>query len=143
MASPEQNIEKLKALPFWGAFTEPQQVFLNNAAMGAPLEEAYLTAYPNTSQKTLLPSLGITLSKVRIKKALEAIGINNTNPIVSKQEAMELLSKHLRKTEDPTVVVKLLGTYSKIAGWDVEPDADDEIPLDKLVAAVEKKRKQA
>lgn len=138
----EEKLEKLKAYKDWNKFTPPQQKFLQNMAQGMLSEDAYSDAYPDTRQVALLPQTAQMLSRAGIRKALDSIGIDVSKPLVSQKEAMELLSKHLRKADDPSVLVKLLSTYAKIAGWDKKTDKDDEPPsLDKLVAAVEKKRK--
>ncbi len=63
--------------------------------------------------------------------------------IVSKSEALELISAQLRRSDiENAPMVKLLALYSKLNGWDAEkPEHPEEVDMDKLVAAVEKKRK--
>lgn len=64
------------------------------------------------------------------------------NGIITKREAQELLSAQLRNPHlDSELFVKVLSLYSKIAGWDKEPDSAPETNLDELVVQVERKRK--
>lgn len=65
---------------------------------------------------------------------------------ITKQEALELLSLHLRnpKTDDETLV-KLMAMYSKLQGWDKpeKPAPADEVDIPALVAEIERRRKLA
>ena len=67
-------------------------------------------------------------------------------PLITKREALRLLSVQLRKPRiDGAEFCKVLALYSKLSGWDEEDSpnpGDEEVNLDKLVAAMEKKRKQ-
>jgi hypothetical protein len=64
--------------------------------------------------------------------------------IVSKEEALELISDQLRRPEiEDASMVKLMTLYSKLSGWEnVEPSQPEEtVDMKKLIAAVEKRRK--
>lgn len=63
--------------------------------------------------------------------------------IISKDEALMLLSAHIRKPDlDGGTLLKLIALYSKLQGWDAETKKPaDEPNMDQLVAAIEKKRK--
>jgi hypothetical protein len=66
--------------------------------------------------------------------------------LVSKQEALELISAQLRKPDlNPSQFAKLLKLQSQLSGWKPtqQPDPDGEPSIDQLVAAVEKKRRAA
>ena len=64
--------------------------------------------------------------------------------IVSKNEAMELLSKQMRRPEiDDATLVKLVTLYSKLNRWGEEPTPSTEPDMDALVAALERKRRES
>lgn len=139
----EEKLAKLQEFDGWLSFTPPQQAFLNNMAEGLKPTEAFMKAYPDTKAKSMIFATQQMMCRVGVKRALASIEIDVRKPLVSRQEAMELLSIHLRKIEDPDKLVKVLNTYAKIAGWGKEEtdEQEDTVPMDKLVAAVEKKRR--
>lgn len=138
----EEKIAKLQTFEHWLGFTEPQRKFLLAMAEGLKPHEAFIKAYPDTKAPSLVFATQQMMCRVGIKKALAFIEIEFRKPTVSRTEALELLSTHLRKIDDPDKLVKLLGVYAKIAGWGKEEkNLDEEVPMDKLVAAVEKKRR--
>lgn len=139
----EEKLAKLQEFDGWLSFTPPQQAFLNNMAEGLKPTEAFMKAYPDTKAKSMIFATQQMMCRVGVKRALASIEIDVRKPLVSRQEAMELLSIHLRKIEDPDKLVKVLNTYAKIAGWgkDETDEQEDTVPMDKLVAAVEKKRR--
>jgi hypothetical protein len=64
---------------------------------------------------------------------------------ISKEEALELLSTAIRNPKIETgTLIKLVSLYSKMEGWEKAEPAQPEEAIDmaKLIAAVEKKRKQ-
>lgn len=137
----EEKIAKLKEFEGWLTFTDSQRVFLDGMAKGLKPVEAMKIAYP--ANNGIVVATKHMLTRVGIKQALSIIGEDYDTPLVSKSEALKLLSRHLRKSYDSAEVVKLLSLYSKLSGWDKEEEAEsEEVSLDKLVAAVEKKRKQ-
>ncbi len=142
MATYEENIIKLRRSENWLSFTDSQRVFLEGVAQGMKPIEAMKRAYPDN--KGIVVATKSMLSRVGIQQCLNLIGVEYTHADVSKSEALKLLSRHLRKpTIDSAELVKVLSLYSKLAGWnkDEETDPGDEVSLDRLVAAVEKKRK--
>jgi hypothetical protein len=64
--------------------------------------------------------------------------------LVTKEEALELLSKQMRKANlASNVFARLANTYAKLAGWKpTSQDEPKEASLDQQVLAAEKKRKQ-
>jgi hypothetical protein len=63
---------------------------------------------------------------------------------VTKQEALEILSGHLRNPEvEPNVFVKLAALYSRLMGWRATdaPSDDEGDAVNKLVLAAERKRR--
>ena len=61
---------------------------------------------------------------------------------VTRSEALELLSRHMRDSAiAPNVLVKLTTMYAKIAGWKHAPEPEDETDINRLIAAEERKRK--
>lgn len=138
----EEKIAKLREYEGWFDFTDSQRVFLDGMAKGLNPTASYKVAYPDTRATAVAVALGAMMTRVGIRKALSIIGIDNKTPSFSKKEAMELLTRHLRKTDDPAVLVKLLSIYSKFAGWEEEAeDPGETVDMNKLVEAVEKKRR--
>lgn len=140
----EESIAKLRQFEGWLTFTDPQRVFLDGVAKGLQPIEAMKVAYPDN--KGIVVATKSMLSRVGIQQALDLIGVEYSHANVSKEEALKLLSKHLRKPAiDSAELVKLLSVYSKLSGWDKEDDPKDPegtVNLDKLVAAIEKKRRE-
>lgn len=69
---------------------------------------------------------------------------NTIEKVLSKQEALELLSAQLRRSDiESEPFLKIMQLYSKIAGWDKEPTPKPkpEPSLDELVTAIERERK--
>lgn len=66
-------------------------------------------------------------------------------PLVTKADALRLLSDQLRKRGVKSEeFIKVLSLYSKLQGWDKDDEPRtpcEEVSLDKLVAAIEKKRR--
>ena len=65
--------------------------------------------------------------------------------ILTKRTALELLSEQIRKPDiDAAGLIKCLNVYGKLAGWFDEQSSpsSDRDSIDKLVSAVEAKRKQ-
>ena len=64
--------------------------------------------------------------------------------LVTKSEALRLISTHLRKKDlEVGQLIKLVALQAKIAGWDKSKEPTNEANIDKLVAAVERRRKAA
>lgn len=142
----EDKLEKLKAGKYWEEFTEQQRQFLiYMAESDFDLLDSYRKAYPHVKLQAATFSAYGMMQSISLKEALESIGYQKEKKeTVSKKEALELMSRHLRKnTLDPETLVKLMGVYAKLAGWekDKKDEPDQEISMDKLVTALEKKRK--
>lgn len=142
----EEKIDKLKNGQYWDEFTDAQRNFLlNMAASDFALLDSYRKAYPNVKASASTFSAYGMIQSLAVKAALESIGYQREKKeVVSKKEAQELMSYHMRKTGlEPETLVKLMGVYAKLAGWEKEKETDpgEEMSMDKLVAAVEKKRK--
>lgn len=138
----EEKIAKLREYEGWFDFTDSQRVFLDGMAQGLNPTNSYKRAYPDTRGTAVAVALGAMMTRVGIRKALSIIGIEKKQTPFSKKEAMGLLTTHLRKTDDPAVLVKLLAIYSKFAEWEADAEAPDEtVDMNKLVEAVEKKRR--
>lgn len=142
MATYEEKLAKLKQQENWLSFTDSQRVFLDGVAQGMKPVEAMKRAYPDNNG--IVVATKHMLSRVGIQQALTILGVEYTHANVSKAEALKLLSRRLRKpTIEDSDLKGLLLIYSKLSGWDKEEeDPEEEVSLDKLVAAVEKKRKQ-
>jgi hypothetical protein len=66
--------------------------------------------------------------------------------ILSRDEALDLLSDHIRKKGvDDDTLLKLISFYAKLSGWDKEkPEPADEEPnIEQLIQAMEKQKRQA
>jgi hypothetical protein len=141
----EEKLSGLEQLQYWPEYTEQQRVFLQEMARNDNnLVGAYKIAYPHVKLKAVIFSAHGLIQTIAMKDALEFLGYKKEKKeIVSKKEALELLSQHLRRTAlEPETLVKLLGVYSKLSGWEKKDEEPDEaMSLDKLVAAVEQKRK--
>jgi hypothetical protein len=62
--------------------------------------------------------------------------------LVTKAEAMQIISRHLRKKDlDVGQLIKLVALQAKIAGWSNEKEPTDETNLDKLITEIERRRK--
>ncbi len=137
----EEKIAKLKEFEGWLTFTDSQRVFLEGMARDMKPVEAMKRAYPDN--KGIVVATKHMLARVGIQQALDLIQVKYATANVSKNEALKLLSRHLRRTNDSSELVKLLGLYSKLTGWDKEEEdpPGEEMSLDKLVTAVERRRK--
>lgn len=141
----EEKISKLEAHDNWLRFTEPQRGFLVALAEGLKPTDAYRKAYPDTKDANLVFATQQMLCRVGVKKILAEIEMDLRKPVVSRTEAQELVSYHLRKQNiEPEMLVKLLGVYAKLSGWDKqkEQEPDAEVDINRLVSAIEKKRKR-
>lgn len=65
-------------------------------------------------------------------------------PIVTKQEALELIAAQLRKPDlNPSQFAKLLNLQAKLSGWKpTQQPKPEESSLDQLVADIERKRRE-
>lgn len=136
----EEKIVKLRQHDNWWAFTNPQRAFLTYVAEGLTVIEAAKKAYPDCKSHVVMTKS--LLARVGIQSALESIGLGTARPNISKSEALKQLSRFMRNAKDATEYCKLLSLYSKLSGWDEEEEEPgEEVSLDKLVAAMEKKRK--
>lgn len=144
MALQEDKIVMLRQHDNWWSFTDPQRKWLVAMAEGCDPLEATTKAYPDC--KNPVPMTKSMLSRVGIQSALESIGINKNRPNVTKEEALKFLSRFMRLASDGTEYCKLLALYGKLSGWNGDEDPKNpeaETSLDELVAAMEKKRKNA
>lgn len=142
----EEKLNKLKEYEGWLDFTDQQRDFLvAMAESDNNLFASYKKAYPHVKAASVSFSVHGMIQTLSIKSCLELLGYRKEKKeIVSKKEAMELLSQHLRRTSvEPDMLVKLLAMYSKLAGWEEDKgkNPDEGMSLDKLVTALEKKRK--
>lgn len=141
----EDKIAKLKEFESWEEFTEQQRAFLiAMAESDNNLFASYKKAYPNVKVSAISFSAHGMIQTLSIKSCLDLIGYKKEKKdIVSKKEALELLSAHLRRNSiESDMLVKLIGMYSKLAGWEEDKEKPEEgLSLDKLVTALEKKRK--
>ena len=65
--------------------------------------------------------------------------MNATSPCITKQEALGLLSDHIRKKSvDGNTLLKLLVLYSALAGWDEEQEPSKEPSLNELITIIER-----
>lgn len=140
----EEKLARLKDYEGWPTFTDSQKVFLAAMAEGLPAAEAFKRAYPETKTGGLIFATQQMMCRVGIKKALSIIEIETNKAAVSRKEALDILSARLRKCDEDETLVKLLGLYSKLSGWDKpkDPEPTEDVSLDQLVAAMEKKRKK-
>jgi hypothetical protein len=141
VATYEENIAKLKQQDNWWSFTDSQRVFLDGVAKGLKPLDAIKQAYPDCKNAVTLTKH--MLERVGIQRALDTIGIDVRKANLSKADALQMLTRRLHKagTDDATFA-KLLSLYAKLAGWDKEEDdPSEEVSLDKLIVAMEKKRK--
>jgi hypothetical protein len=143
--SVEEKLTALEQSPYWSEFTEQQRAFLMEMARNDNnIFGAYKFAYPHVKTNAVSFSAHGLIQTVAMRDALDILGYKKEKKeIVTKKEAQELLSQHLRRNAlEPETLVKLLGVYSKLAGWEKEAkEPDESMSLDKLVAAVEQKRK--
>lgn len=142
----EEKLEKLKIGQYWEEFTDAQRNFLiYMAESDFDLLGSYRRAYPHVKANASTFSAYGMMQSLAVKKALETIGYQREKKeVVSKREAMELLSHHMRKSQiEPETLVKLMGVYAKMAGWEKKEDTDPsaDVSIDQLVTALEKKRK--
>jgi len=139
----KEKIETLEKGTKWITFTEPQKLFLLKMAETDDLLNSYRYAYPTTQHNGLIFAAQRLVQMVGIKEALAEIGWEQSRAAVSKKEALELLSKQLRKNDiAPLHLAKLLSVYAKMAGWDSKGGTpDEEVNMDKLITAIERKRR--
>lgn len=141
----EEKLDKLHAYQHWLAFSTQQQNFLIFVAEGTPPPEAYMKAYPDRNPKSTSFQLIAMMKQHRMREALKLLGYDSEdNDIVSRKEALLLMSRSLRKTTiEPETMIKIMNVYARIRGWDKEDakPSNPELDMDKLVAAMEKKRK--
>lgn len=141
----EEKIDHLKNYQHWMAFSTQQQNFLLFVAQGQKATDAYLKAYPDRNPKSTSFQLIAMMKQHRMRAALKLLGYESEDTdIVGRKEALLLMSRALRnRSLDPEMLVKIMNVYAKMRGWDKEEKAppDDAVSMDKLVAAVEKKRK--
>jgi len=69
--------------------------------------------------------------------------ITSTKP-VTKAEALRMLAEHMRNPNlTANELLRLINLQSKICGWNKEEEPTEETNVDKLVEAIESRRKQA
>ena len=138
----QERIAKLKEHENWWSFTDSVRAFLAYMAEGIEPLEAGKKAYPDCKNAVVM--VKSLLARVGIQSALESIGIDTSRANISKKEALKHLSRFMRNAKDATEYCKLLAQYSKLQGWEKDPDNPEEKPevnLNDLVTALEKKRK--
>lgn len=65
-----------------------------------------------------------------------------SNRLLTKPEALEILSVHLRNPKiEPGAMLKLMTIYADLQGWDNEEAPSAEVDIDKLAAEIERQRK--
>jgi len=64
--------------------------------------------------------------------------------LVTKAEALRMLAEHMRNPNlTANELLRLINLQSKICGWNKEQEPTEETNVDKLVEAIESRRKQA
>jgi hypothetical protein len=145
----EEKLARLYALPEWTTFTPQQQTFLTEFAKTGEARASYGVAYPNARQQTWGYGSAQLINQQRMRCAIKAarLGKEDTD-LVSKEEAIGMLSRTLRQVQDETeMFVKVFALYAKMNGWDKQPkgegsnpDSSEEPALDDVVAALKKER---
>jgi hypothetical protein len=142
----QERLAKLKEDENWWKFTDSQRVFLEGMAQGLKPLDATKRAYPNNkSEKQSVLLTKTILATVGIQKILTTIGVDVTHPKLTKEDAVLVLTKDFWRTTDPEVRMKLAGLISKFEGWgkETEEEQPEEIDLNKLAAAIEKRKRKA
>jgi hypothetical protein len=134
------NIDKIKEHPLFLQLTERQQKFvesyiLTQDKVASVKAAGYVCKSDSTAEMLARKNLKHPLIKQLVALGL---GYEPQGGMLSKNDALMLLSKYIMRTKNPNEFAKLMAMFINLKGWNSNETPD----ISKAVLAVERQRRK-